>query len=182
MSPTTGRLRARNDERGFTLIELMVVVLIIAILLAIAIPTFLGARARAQDKAAQSSLRNALTNAKVIFNHTDASTYSGATPAALGLAEPSLTFVAAGSASSRPNEVSVDQQGAYIVMVAKSKSQACYVIADWDTKGTYLAKVDGACSASAAGLALGATATAPATPAPTSNSTSAAPNTWVAAW
>jgi type IV pilus assembly protein PilA len=51
----------RSGEAGFTLIELMVVVLIIAILIAIAIPTFLGARSRAQDRVAQSNLRNALT-------------------------------------------------------------------------------------------------------------------------
>jgi type IV pilus assembly protein PilA len=50
-----------RDEKGFTLLELMVVVLIIAILLAIAIPTFLGTRRRAQDRRAQSNLRNALT-------------------------------------------------------------------------------------------------------------------------
>ena len=58
---------AHDDERGFTLIELMVVVLIIAILIAIAIPTFLGARDRAQDRSAQSNARNALTAAKAVY-------------------------------------------------------------------------------------------------------------------
>ena len=60
----------REDEQGFTLIELMVVVLIIAILLAIAIPTFLGAQERAKDRAAQSNLRNAYTAAKTVFTDT----------------------------------------------------------------------------------------------------------------
>ena len=58
--------RRREDDQGFTLIELMVVVLIIAILIAIAIPTFLGAQDRARDRAAQSDLRNAFTAAKSI--------------------------------------------------------------------------------------------------------------------
>ena len=54
-------------DTGFTLIELMVVVLIIAILLAIAIPTFFGARERANERATQSNLRNASTNAQTYY-------------------------------------------------------------------------------------------------------------------
>src|SRR5215213_6758529 len=58
---------SHDEEQGFTLIELMVVVLIIAILIAIAIPTFLGARDRANKRAAQSNLRNALTAEKTVY-------------------------------------------------------------------------------------------------------------------
>jgi prepilin-type N-terminal cleavage/methylation domain-containing protein len=76
---------------GFTLIELMVVVLIIAILIAIAIPTFLGARARAQDRAAQFNLRNALAAQKVYY--TDRQAYTVDTTALAGI-EPSLTWAA----------------------------------------------------------------------------------------
>ena len=57
----------RSDDQGFTLIELMVIVLIIAILLAVAIPTFLGAKERAERRSAQSNVRNGVTNALVYF-------------------------------------------------------------------------------------------------------------------
>src|SRR6478609_2658281 len=57
-------------ERGFTLIELMVVVLIISVLIAIAIPMFLGARDRANDRATQSNLRNGLTAEKTVYTDT----------------------------------------------------------------------------------------------------------------
>ena len=79
----------------------MVVVLIIGILIAIALPTFLGARTRAQNRAAQSDLRNALVAAKTIY--TDNSSYALAIEtAATGLpsVEPSLKYVAA--ARTRP--------------------------------------------------------------------------------
>src|SRR5438067_8072275 len=96
------RNRAEDRDEGFTLIELMVVVLIIAILIAIAIPTFLGARKRAQDRAAQSNLRNALTAEKTYY--TDKQVYTADVTATgdLKSIEPSLNYVA-GDASSASN-------------------------------------------------------------------------------
>jgi len=80
----------RRDDEGFTLIELMVVVLIIGILIAIALPTFLGARKRAQDKAALSDLRNGVAAGKVFF--TDGDTYFGFDATAAALIEPNLAW------------------------------------------------------------------------------------------
>lgn len=131
----------RSDDKGFTLIELMVVVLIIAILLAIAIPTFLGAQNKAKDRSAQSSARNSLTNAKTIF--ADSGDYTDVTVALLNSSEPSLTFQAA--ASDDPKVVSVlapDVTEWYAAVM--SDTGTCFYL--WDSvapdgDGTQYAKV-----------------------------------------
>jgi len=55
--------RARRDERGFTLLELIMVMLIIAVLVAMALP-FFSQRDRAWESAARSDLRNAVSAAE----------------------------------------------------------------------------------------------------------------------
>jgi type IV pilus assembly protein PilA len=84
----------RESDEGFTLIELMVVVLIIAILIAIAIPTFLGAQDRARDRGAQADLRNALTAAKTVATDNEGLFFEddGEQADVMNSAEPSLHF------------------------------------------------------------------------------------------
>jgi len=136
--------RHKSEEEGFTLIELMVVVLIIAILIAIAIPTFLGARQRANNRAAQSSLRNALTAAKTIF--TDNNDYSTATAGAVSAVEPSLSFVANTASSTGPKVVSVKAKSSTEwIATVWSVSGNCYVIRDQSNgAGTTFGAVSGA--------------------------------------
>ena len=94
-----------GEDAGFTLIELMVVLLILAILLAIAIPTFLGVTKSANDRAAQSNLNSALTNVKSYFQQNSQSYTTAATlVATMATQEPSLQWTTGNSTSSGPGQ------------------------------------------------------------------------------
>lgn len=134
-----GARPARED--GFTLVELMMVVLIIGILVAIGLPTFLGTRTRAYDRAAQDNVRIAFTAEKAFF--TDTLTYTtdpiqmraieaalaylpGDTPAAEGVV---YLHVHAG-----PNEVFVSTM---------SESGTCFYLREVDGAGARFASSSG---------------------------------------
>ena len=66
----------RSNDRGFTLIELMMVIVIMGLLAVIAIPGFIGQQERAWEATARSDLRNAATAAELFANAHEGS-YSG---------------------------------------------------------------------------------------------------------
>jgi type IV pilus assembly protein PilA len=130
------RHRLSRDE-GFTLIELMVVVMIIAVLIAIAIPSFLGFRKSAQDRSAQSEVRNVLLAEKAYWLEEGDYTGAGADITAL---EPNATIAAAPA------------DGVYIDLPAADSDVVCIVrtadsgntFAVWEsaTAGTYYGTTD----------------------------------------
>jgi type IV pilus assembly protein PilA len=75
------RIRARlggNIEKGFTVIELITVIIIIGILLAIAIPSYLSFKDRANDAAAKANVRAAIPAVEA-YNSDSTVGYQGMT-------------------------------------------------------------------------------------------------------
>jgi type IV pilus assembly protein PilA len=59
------RIRGRPaDEHGFTLVELLIVIVILAILVAVAVPSYLSFRSKAETSAAQANVRSAISAAE----------------------------------------------------------------------------------------------------------------------
>lgn len=115
-------------EGGFTLIELMIVVLIIAVLIAIAIPTFLGARRRSQDSQAKSHVRAALVSEKIYFSD-HAAIYTDSV-SDMRKIEPNLAWGSpdAGARGVVIENVSLAGQG--VVLKSRSRSGTLFCLAD----------------------------------------------------
>jgi prepilin-type N-terminal cleavage/methylation domain-containing protein len=117
------RLAARREthrfapvlEAGFTLIELMVVLLILAILMAVSIALFLGPRSTAEDRAAQSVLSSALIDANAQYTTNDGYQPTATQVTDLDSADPEYSFV---SGATKPGPPSGAAGAKWTVQVA----------------------------------------------------------------
>ena len=114
----------KRGQKGFTLIELMIVIAIIGILAAIAIPQFTQYKAKSYNAAAKADLKNAYTAAQAYFADNPSGTVNatvlgtsgyqqtqGVVLAVTGGTQTTLAMTASNSLSATPTTYSITSAG-----------------------------------------------------------------------
>jgi type IV pilus assembly protein PilA len=129
MRHTLNRMHQRGkDDRGFTMIELLVVVVIIGVLVAIAVPVYLNYRKGAANKSAASDVRGAITAVEQYYTE-NGNTYPASGESGLGAdltlgAGPGKITVSPGNKIAYVNATSGTSTSYYICGVNEDGGQA----------------------------------------------------------
>ena len=105
-----------RDERGFTLVELLIVIIIFGILVGIAVPTYLNQRQKADDASSKVDVRTAQVAIEG-YSADNNETYAGANVAALQAIEPAV-----------PDALSISNLGKSTYTIAITRGGATYAL------------------------------------------------------
>jgi type IV pilus assembly protein PilA len=127
LARTPARLREHSqDENGFGLIEILVVILIIGVLAAIALPAFLNQKTKAYDAAAKELVHSAAVTAETIATDNDGQ-YTKVTRAELNKYEPTLQ-IAAGGGNAYISETGTPSSNNYSVTATAASTGDAFTI------------------------------------------------------